>query len=289
MSSPLRTLDTLWEKAIVGLDEAAGRLERGEQGVEKTFRLARHNLLAAQRLATALGEERYPIEDELTRLDRLAATISSDRLEPNAPRRQLAEFDDAVNRGDGALKRGESKRAAVEYLRAFEILDAILSISTAPTAGDEESCQACLDAPATTMIQLCGRSLHACASCESALSGRFPTEDRVRIRREAIREDIEAALGWIPGPDWLSATPPEGGDNPPSGIITSTDQDPQNQEMTPGDVFLIRDFTALSQHVGHPATPSEIDQYSEYSSTDFLEVFGSWDSVLQQAGFANEE
>lgn len=290
MESPWLTLQKLWEEGTAALDEAAELLERGEEGAGDAHRLARHRLLAAQRLAAEVGEGRYPIDEELHRLERLGTKISSDTLDPDAPRRQLIEFDAAVGRGDEALKKEESQLAVIEYLRAFEILEESLNAPVDSDTLAEDDCRLCWDTQATTTIRFCGQTVPACHSCEADLSGRFPSDERVQARLEALRDDIEAALDWSRGPDWLSTPPSAAGDGVGTGEMSDSPTSESDHERTiPETVFLIRDFTAVSQRVEHPAEPSDIVEHGEYDPEDYREAFGSWDAILSEAGFTDEE
>jgi len=93
-------------------------------------------------------------------------------------------------------------------------------------------------------------------------------------------------LDWIPGPDWISKhkdcdTDPGDG-SPSENLVDSGTQEDIDV------VFLVREFSAVSQRLGRPATPEDISEYSDYDPKDYRLHFESWQEVATQAGYEFE-
>jgi hypothetical protein len=286
MFAPQRTFYQLWELGIDELDRAAEQYEMGDAAAEESCRDARQYLEAAQEIAAEIGEIRQPVAEELERLGRLETKLTIETLDTGAPLSRLHAFDVELERGDAATKRDDREAAAIAYARAYELLEDVLEAADSDLPADPETCALCWRRPATTTVVFCGRQPAACGVCRKLVERRFPTVTAVRKRREALLTDIEDALGWTPGPEWLSA--PTEGAGPGDPGAPETGAEGSAPETDPEAVFLVREFTAVSQQVGHPATPDDIDEHAAYSPADYRSVFGSWDDVVTQAGFEVE-
>jgi hypothetical protein len=283
MIAPQRTFYQLWELGIDELDRAAEQYELGDAAAEESCRDARQYLEAAEEIASEIGEIRQPVAEELERLGRLEAKLSIETLETGAPLSRLHAFDVELERGDAATKRDDREAAAIAYARAYGLLEDLLEATSSDSPIGPETCALCWRRPATTTAVFCGREPATCGVCRKLVERRFPTVAAVRKRREALLTDIEDALGWTPGAEWLSAPEPDIDSN--AADATDTDEQEPPPETSPETVFLIREFAAVSQLVGHPATPDDIDAHAAYSPAEYRDAFGSWEEVAVQAGF----
>jgi hypothetical protein len=280
----------LWDRGTATFDEAIEQHEREEALAGESYRLARWYLLAARRVATALGLDHEPIDEELFWIEQFEMELRGTAQIQWSTSGRLEEFDTLLDEARLAF-RGEPQEAASLYLQAYEVLSSLLADPPTSNTGASGICRLCLQRDVETTARFLGHAVPTCGSCETGVAPRFSTRASIFERRSLLREEIEAALDRSPDPESLRERLLSLGDEASVRVGNDDGEEPQQvlsgsaDEPTFREIFLVRDFATVSARVGHPATPADIEQCGEYDPEAYRDAFGSWATVLDRAGF----
>lgn len=304
MRTSHRYLDDLWTAGMDRLDVAFEHYERSEEiAASRACRDAVRRLQAARFLGRFVTPaDTYPFTEELQRARRLQAMLDSESPASGAPIVRIDAYDEQLATGDAALRDDDVAAAQVAYLAAYAALVELLpdhatlpekwptsdsdqrpSSTQTPDPEDDSgsSCALCHAVTPTTTVEFRDDTVRVCTSCEATLSGRFRSTAAIYDRCAGLIQDIRDTVETPHGLPWLSSLGDDRED------VDVDDSGASGAEAFPDveTIWLVRDLAAVSQQVGHPATPEDVAAHGTYPPDAYRATFGSWAAALRQAGF----